>query len=49
MGEITIRQHIHVEFTKSGSQLSVWHLRDLKVAQLRNGLEDLSRAQANIG
>jgi hypothetical protein len=41
--------HIHVEFTKSGSQLSVWRLLDLKVAQLRTGLEDLSRAQANIG
>jgi hypothetical protein len=41
--------HIHVEFTKPGSQLTVWHLLELKVAQLRTGLEELSRAQANIG
>jgi flagellar protein FlgJ len=41
--------HIHVEFTRPGSQLTVWHLLDLKVAQLRTGLEELSRAQANIG
>jgi flagellar protein FlgJ len=41
--------HIHVEFTKPGSQLLVWHLLELKVAQLRTGLEELSRAQANIG
>jgi flagellar protein FlgJ len=41
--------HIHIEFTRPGSQLTVWHLLDLKVAQLRTGLEELSRAQANIG
>ncbi len=41
--------HIHVEFTRPGSQLMVWHLLDLKVAQLRTGLEELSRAQSNIG
>ncbi len=41
--------HIHVEFTKPGSQLTVWHLLDLKVAQLRTGLEDLSHSQADIG
>ncbi|MGD0126913.1 MAG: hypothetical protein ABSF46_16260 [Terriglobia bacterium] len=41
--------HIHVEFTRPGSQLTIWHLLDLKVAQLRTGLEELSRAQANIG
>jgi flagellar protein FlgJ len=41
--------HIHIEFTRPGSQLTVWHFLDLKVAQLRTGLEELSRAQANIG
>lgn len=41
--------HIHVEFTKAGSQLTVWNLLDLKVAQLRTGLEELSRAQGNVG
>ena len=41
--------HIHVEFTRPGSQLTIWHLLDLKVAQLRTGLEELSHAQANIG
>ena len=41
--------HIHVEFTRPGSQLTVWHLLALKVAQLRTGLEELSHAQANIG
>ena len=41
--------HIHVEFTRPGSQLTIWYLLDLKAAQLRTGLEELSRAQANIG
>ena len=41
--------HIHLEFTRSGSQLKVWHVLELKVAQLRGGLENLSHAQSNIG
>jgi flagellar protein FlgJ len=41
--------HIHVEFTRPGSQSTIWPLLDMKVAQLRTGLEELSRAQANIG
>ena len=41
--------HIHIEFTRLGSQLAVWNLLELRVAELRTGLEDLSRAQANIG
>ena len=41
--------HIHIEFTRGGSQLTVWQLLELKVAQLRTGLEELSRAKANIG
>jgi hypothetical protein len=43
------RDHIHVEFTRTGSQQTIWHLLEIKVAQLRTGLEELSRAQANIG
>lgn len=41
--------HIHIEFTRAGSQLTVWHLLNMLVAQLRTGLEELSQAQANIG
>ena len=48
-GQNPHRDHIHVEFTRPGSQLTLWRLLDLKVAQLRTGLEELSRAQANIG
>ena len=40
--------HIHVEFSRPGSQLTIWHLLDIKVAQLRTGLEELSRSQTNI-
>ena len=48
-GENAHTDHIHVEFTRPGSQLSFWHMLDLRIAQLRTGLEELSRAQANIG
>jgi flagellar protein FlgJ len=41
--------HIHLEFTRPGSQLTIWPVLAVKVAQLRTGLEELSHAQANIG
>jgi len=41
--------HIHVEFTREGSQQRTLHLLELKVAQLRTGLEELSSQQGNLG
>lgn len=41
--------HIHVEFTRSGSQQQVFNLLELKIAIIRTGLEDLSKSRQNIG
>jgi hypothetical protein len=40
--------HIHVEFTREGSQLKVWNMLELEVAKLRTGLEELREARKNI-
>ena len=39
--------HIHVEFTREGSQLKVWNMLELEVAKLRTGLEELHEARKN--
>jgi hypothetical protein len=44
--------HIHVEFTRDGSQLSVEHLLNallIEVGVLRTGIEDLQKSLGNLG
>jgi hypothetical protein len=41
--------HIHVEFTREGSQQQAFHLLELKIAQLRTGLEELSVRRGSTG
>jgi len=41
--------HIHIEFTRAGSQLTVFKLLELKIDNIRGGLEELARNQKNIG
>jgi hypothetical protein len=40
--------HIHVEFTRAGSQLKAFRLLEMKIAQVRSGLEDLHGRQKNL-
>jgi hypothetical protein len=40
--------HIHVAFTRAGSQQTVFPRTMLDIAILRTGLEDLARANSNI-
>jgi hypothetical protein len=37
--------HIHIEFTRPGSQLTVFRYLEVKIAQIRSGLEDLERSR----
>jgi hypothetical protein len=41
--------HIHVEFTRAGSQQQAFHLLEVKIAQLRTGLEELAAGQGGTG
>jgi len=44
--------HIHVEFTREGSQLDVEHLLNallLEIGVLRTGIEDLQKGLGNVG
>jgi hypothetical protein len=41
--------HIHVEFTRVGSQQKTFHLLEMKIGQLRTGLEDLASQYTNVG
>ena len=40
--------HIHVEFTREGSQAHILRAIDMDIARLRTGLEDLRKARQNI-
>jgi len=40
--------HIHVEFTRAGSQLSVLREIELEIAIIRTGIEDLRRGRETI-
>lgn len=40
--------HIHVEFTREGSQASILRAIDIDIARIRTGLEDLRKARQNI-
>jgi hypothetical protein len=40
--------HIHIEFTRTGSQLQVFRLLELKIGQIRGGLEELAHNQKDI-
>jgi hypothetical protein len=41
--------HIHVEFTRDGSQQQAFHLLEVKIAQLRTGLEELAVQRGSTG
>ena len=40
--------HIHIEFTRAGSQLQIFKLLELKIGIIRGGLEELARNQKNM-
>jgi len=40
--------HIHVEFTREGSQMSPLPAIDIDIAVIRTGLEDLGKARQNL-
>jgi hypothetical protein len=40
--------HIHIEFTRTGSQLEVFRLLELKIGIIRGGVEELARNRKNI-
>lgn len=48
-GENPHTDHLHVEFTRAGSQVDLLHHILIDIAIIRTGLEDLSRGRANIG
>jgi|tagenome__1003787_1003787.scaffolds.fasta_scaffold20807378_2 hypothetical protein len=41
--------HVHVAFTREGSQSNNLPLLVLRIAQLRTGLEELAKATSNVG
>lgn len=41
--------HIHVEFTRPGSQLITFELLKVRLAELRTGLEELAQSTGNQG
>ena len=40
--------HVHVAFTRAGSQRTDLGILEIRIAEIRTGLQDLSRATANI-
>lgn len=48
-GKSAHRDHIHVEFTRVGSQLAAFDLLKLRIAQLRTGLEELADSRKDVG
>jgi len=40
--------HIHVEWTKDGSQLQHLNFLELNVSEIRGGIEEITAQQSNI-